>query len=393
MDFSFIGMAIQAAGLVLLAALATAIAATQPRPTTRYWAVAWWAMAVALVSLFVSFHVGPAGRWFQALYFFGEYVFVLLFLAGCRHLARGQELQRRELLFVPVAASLALLLAFLPGPFSLRFSPQSLVLALTFALAFRELYRLRGTPADGLGLRLTLIGLALLTLDFAHYLPLLTWAHAAGVELPLAYTAYTSIYDLLLEALLMFGTLALTMEASRREVEEAYGELRRAQEQLEQLARRDALTDALNRHAFQALAARQSSGESGSVVIVDIDDLKQVNDRFGHASGDDAIRATARAIRSLVRSDDAVFRWGGDEFLVLLPGLSPQEAGHRFEELERRLAEAELPGVGPWPLRVSIGVTPLESTDDLEGAVARADALMYERKRARKEGRRPPEGA
>jgi diguanylate cyclase (GGDEF)-like protein len=157
------------------------------------------------------------------------------------------------------------------------------------------------------------------------------------------------------------------------------------------MARRDALTDALNRHAFQALAARRRSGESGSVVIVDIDDLKPINDRFGHASGDDAIRATARAIRSLVRSDDAVFRWGGDEFLVLLPGLGPQEAGRRFEELERRLAQAELPGVGAWPLRVSVGITPLESTEQLEAAVARADALMYERKRARKEGRKPPE--
>ena len=389
MDISFIGMAIQAAGLVLLAALATALAGTLPRPSARYWAVAWWAMAAALVALFVSFHAGHAGRWFQAGYFLGEYVFALYFLAGCRHAARGLELAPRVVaLFVPAAAVPALLLALAPGDFSLRFGPQSLVLTATFLLAFRELWRLRGSAADGLGLRLTLVGLALLALDFGHYLPLLAWSRAAGFELPVAYSAYTSIYDLLLEVLLMFGTLALTLDSSRREAEEANRELRRAQAQLEQLARRDALTEALNRHAFHALAAaRQGGGLPGSVVIVDIDDLKPVNDRFGHAAGDDAIRATASAIRSLVRADDGLFRWGGDEFLVVLPGLDAAEAQRRFEELELRLAQVELPGVGPCPLRVSVGITPLAPGDSLESAVARADALMYERKRARKEAR------
>src|SRR5205823_2263991 len=80
-----------------------------------------------------------------------------------------------------------------------------------------------------------------------------------------------------------------------------------------------------NRHAFYSLvedARRQgSTPPEGTVALVDIDSLKPINDAYGHAAGDESIRAVATAIRSIVRAADLVIRWGGDEFLVILIGL------------------------------------------------------------------------
>ena len=77
---------------------------------------------------------------------------------------------------------------------------------------------------------------------------------------------------------------------------------------------------------YQTVLSRELAG---TAVIADIDNLKSINDQFGHAAGDAAIRAVATAIRSLIRADDLLFRWGGDEFLLVLEHLRhPQQAAH-----------------------------------------------------------------
>ena len=86
---------------------------------------------------------------------------------------------------------------------------------------------------------------------------------------------------------------------------------------------------------------------------MDLDALKAVNDTFGHAAGDAAIRAVARAIRQIVRADDLVFRWGGDEFLAVLFGVSEEEARRRLDGLDSMLDVVPVPG-SPEPLAVSV---------------------------------------
>ena len=99
-------------------------------------------------------------------------------------------------------------------------------------------------------------------------------------------------------------------------MEAANQELRRAHDKLELLAQMDPLTEALNRHAFHSLLTRNESGSeadsSGCVAVIDIDNLKPINDTQGHQVGDKAIRAVATAVRSMIRADDMLFRWGGD---------------------------------------------------------------------------------
>jgi diguanylate cyclase (GGDEF)-like protein len=120
------------------------------------------------------------------------------------------------------------------------------------------------------------------------------------------------------------------------------------------------------------------------VAVVDLDGLKVLNDRLGHAAGDASIRAVARAVRAVVRADDLVFRWGGDEFLVVLEGLAEDEARRRLASLDESLRAAALPGrAQPVALSVSWGVAGFGPDRTLEHAIEAADAVMYARKRDR----------
>jgi diguanylate cyclase (GGDEF)-like protein len=156
-----------------------------------------------------------------------------------------------------------------------------------------------------------------------------------------------------------------------------------ARDQLELLVQMDPLTEALNRHAFHSLLRRPEGGHSdvvtsGSVAVLDIDNLKPINDTWGHTVGDKAIRAVARAMRSLVRADDMLFRWGGDEFLLLMFKLPQPEAARRIEKLNTILAENCNRWIGqPLTVTVSFGVAGFTSLTDLGQAIEQADKAMY----------------
>jgi diguanylate cyclase (GGDEF)-like protein len=203
-----------------------------------------------------------------------------------------------------------------------------------------------------------------------------------GFTVPGVYLQYTSVVDLLFEMLLGFGTVMVLMESVRRELEMANRKLLEARDQLELLVQMDPLTEALNRHAFHSLLRRPEKGEesktSGSVAVIDIDNLKPINDTFGHTVGDKAIRAVARAMRSLVRADDMLFRWGGDEFLVLMFSLPQAEALRRLERLNEILEENCRRWTSvPITVTVSYGVAGFNSLTDLGPAIETADKAMY----------------
>ena len=151
----------------------------------------------------------------------------------------------------------------------------------------------------------------------------------------------------------------------------------------------DPLTESLNRHAFYSLVEGKRSTDApvpaGTVVVLDLDDLKIVNDSLGHASGDMVIRAVASALRSLVRADDLVFRWGGDEFLAVLFNLSETEARRRFDGLDDLLRKVVVPGTAhPIAVSASLGLAAFSAEHSLEKAIDAADAAMYLSKQDKK---------
>jgi diguanylate cyclase len=124
-----------------------------------------------------------------------------------------------------------------------------------------------------------------------------------------------------------------------------------------------------------------------------MDNLKPINDTLGHAAGDNAIRKVATAIRALIRADDLLFRWGGDEFLVILPGVSEGEVRTRLDRLNAMLADADLRTTArPVALSVSYGIASFRAPDGLEQAIEQADVEMYSRKQTRKTASREVRG-
>ena len=116
-------------------------------------------------------------------------------------------------------------------------------------------------------------------------------------------------------------------------------------------------------------------GEPFTLAFLDVDGLKALNDREGHAAGDAFLRAAADAIRLNLRSYDPVVRMGGDEFVCGFAGTDADAAGHRVAEIQGALAQS------PWGATISAGIAELEPGDTLEDLTARGDAQLYRAKR------------
>ena len=162
---------------------------------------------------------------------------------------------------------------------------------------------------------------------------------------------------------------------------EAAADRRRARMEVER-AQLDGLTGVWLRdlglvRLQQELERAQRSGEPFVLAFVDVDGLKAINDRDGHAAGDALLRAVVQALRTKLRSYDPIVRIGGDEFLCGVVN-SPLDAAYR------RFAEIQLAvGIG-WPAgSISVGLAEIEPRDTLERLTARADQAMYEQKAAR----------
>ncbi|MEQ4519956.1 GGDEF domain-containing protein [Pseudarthrobacter sp. B907] len=147
----------------------------------------------------------------------------------------------------------------------------------------------------------------------------------------------------------------------------------------------DGLTGLLNRTAFVDLAENELRRLSGArttaaLVLADLDHFKAVNDQYGHAAGDEALQAFATACTSAVRSTDLVGRYGGEEFILLLPGLSPERAGEMAAVISRRLQEAQ-PNVAARLPTVSYGIASTgPGRVDMKALIASADAALYRAK-------------
>ena len=204
--------------------------------------------------------------------------------------------------------------------------------------------------------------------------------YAVGLSVFIVLTAY---YTRLVSQRLMEGIRLQHANASLA------AQLRAALQKVELDAATDALTGAWNRRALdevlkQQLAHYAASGRPFSILMLDIDFFKNINDEFGHLVGDDVLRAFAQALRAFLRSADFCARFGGEEFVVVLPETALPTALEIGERIRSGIAAAPLLTMPKIQATVSIGVASIAKGQDIGELFAAADAAVY---LAKNEGR------
>ena len=361
-----IATATHLAGTVVLALFFVLLERHDPRPYLRDWMAAWIVQGVALAALLVT----SRRDWQTGL---GLYLFletahgVLLWLAAVGY-ARGPVARpwRLRVLGATAAWAAAGPYALVPGTL---YAAQFTVLAVASFAAAVVLWPRR--EADAMGVRLTTWLLVLLGVVYLADAVIGAWTARPDGDLH-PYVEIAPFNVLLLQTLMAFGMVLTVMEEGQRALHSANDQLLEAERRLKTLAETDPLTGCFNRRVFRHLVddlRRGDGAREGMVVMLDMDELKAINDREGHAAGDDAIRAMADAIRAKTRNTDLAVRWGGDEFLVVLPGLSEAEGSARRDQITAGIAAAGL--------SASTGVAGYGEAVDIMNAVEAADAAMY----------------
>jgi diguanylate cyclase len=184
------------------------------------------------------------------------------------------------------------------------------------------------------------------------------------------------------------------LERTRREAEDADAKVRELEAQLQSLNERlvrDSLTGLYNRNGLEATFSRtietlrQGSIPALALGVIDLDDFKRINDLFGHQAGDDSLKFLAEIARQHLREHDVIGRYGGEEFVVILPGTTAENAAEILRRLQRILTrEIFFHDDRHRVVTFSAGVTEVYPDDGWESAFERADQAMYRAKRAGK---------
>jgi len=186
------------------------------------------------------------------------------------------------------------------------------------------------------------------------------------------------------------SVLSTRMSAMRERLKSQKLALESALERIGQLATRDELTGLVNRRHMGALVRteqlrQQRTEPKMTIVLIDIDLFKRINDSHGHQAGDTVLKAFAAVSTEVLRGADVLARWGGEEFLLMLPGTRPEQALHSVERLRQALARTSFDAIAPGlKVTFSAGLSACADDDLIEACIERADQAMY---RAKTKGR------
>ncbi len=375
---------VQAAGTALLFVLFLLLYQKIRRRVFLDWIASWAFLLIGLVFLLIVPYIGE-NRPFIFLLHLALLAHVLFLLRGVRRLRDERAATSAlELLWILPVIAIAWWTAIEADKVTGHSAPIALVLAVAYVMAAVGFIITSGSAP----------GRALLWISF------FLW----GVEQAILGSAYVRFRDpgampeilqyanfgvMLLEMMIAVGIIILLFEAGQARLATEMRQLQDSDQQLKEMGVRDPLTGLYNRHHFNDVIRRELAnvrryGVSLSVLLVDIDRFKEINDVKGHAVGDDVLKFVANYLTSCIRESDFVFRWGGDEFLVLLPRTDEGSAAQKADELARRLPH--IPGVEEVQPSLSVGWATHRMDAEFPMTLAQADARMYEMKlRAKKE--------
>ncbi|HWQ53204.1 MAG TPA: GGDEF domain-containing protein [Bryobacteraceae bacterium] len=341
------------------------------------WAAAWGAQSIALVSAtaWLGNGSGLALTFYSVLQFTFAVLLVAAARAGFSRSIHDWKGALKLLIGFPFYITLLLILNWrehIAGFHALHAGLVGVVYIFNFT-------NIRG---PGLGGRLFRFALLFLAAVFFYQAAVFGYMERTGALPPwLAHVEYGPYCDLALNGLLTFAAMAMWIESQRDRVRELGAELDRVRRETLATLDLDRLTGLLNQ---SALSKRMEEGApfDGVVAVCDMDDFKEVNDRYGHLVGDEILRAVGHLLRTSIRPADDAFRWGGDEFVVLFHNQDREVAHRRMQEIAERLRGFRVRGHGILPISFSWGTA--EGGRLLREVLDEADRNMYGFKRGRR---------
>jgi diguanylate cyclase (GGDEF)-like protein len=390
MSLSTLGLAVQTVGAGLLALIFLYLSRDNGNRVLRAAGVGWLMLFLALVSLFAGLEQAiPFANFPYQLFKILYFVSIAVAADRMEHDSPiGRPIRMALFLGVPVSVALALFI----GSTSLFFAIHMAIGTIAWIFISALILRSR---APGLGKQLASTLAVLTFLTHGLYVAFFTISALHNDE-TYPILQYTGFYDLFLEMLLGIGLIIWAMEDTERKLMNIHARAVDDTQRSKRRAQIDPLTEAHNRFFLDEIRTslmREPAG--GSIVLIDVDGLKEINDKEGHEEGDKAIWTVAQATKKLIRGDDYLIRWGGDEFLVVLPGMDEEVAKKRFYMLPAKIDEVRQSPRSTARaykkfLAASVGVTPFSSRVPFDMAIEMADRHMYERKKAHKQMRGDP---
>ena len=402
---SYAGVLVQLVGALLLVGLFALLRRhVLRRGYFRAWTIAWEAMAAALCAVVLRLHLQRpdvlelmpwargAGLPLRGVYLYSKLIMLAYLVAGAVMYATG----RRVVTHLRWAGAILALYVLAVMPV-IAHSPRTTALLqapwLVGGLVFSAWLLFRLPPSRRtLGNRAVAGGFLAMALLWSLYPVAFGPPYIGDANTLLGWAAtYSSYLDLVCQMGLGYAMVVVLMEDAKREVDDAQSELRVAHDRLRRDALYDALTGSLNRRAFaEGVGLDAARHAYGAVALLDLDNLKEVNDEHGHAGGDALLQHLVETLREGLRASDKVYRWGGDEFLLVVPQARAAELQTRITDLIHSAAPVTFSVGDPVPLEVSVGAVDFASGEELEKAISLADAGMYREKHRRKLARLTP---
>jgi len=170
----------------------------------------------------------------------------------------------------------------------------------------------------------------------------------------------------------------LLLRRRHREQRRKIDDLESEKEKYRQLSTLDGLTNVLNRHGIERFVETLNATRvPASVIVIDIDYFKRVNDQHGHYGGDRVLRKMGEILRAHTRNTDGLGRWGGEEFVLVCPGASLEKAAELAEKLRQRIAQTNFIPEDPLSITASFGVAASHAEQNFEDAFRQADEALY----------------
>jgi len=342
------------------------------------WAGAWVLRLLAAFFGFQLLRTQHAG--WLAPYATFEFGFAIVLIAAARAgFASSFKDWRAVLRLIPILPIfVALVYAF--GRFNrLEAYHASHALVLGFVYVYNFVTLRRNTGVGARIFRFSLLVLA--AAFFEHAVVLVYLFNRGGAPLWAVYLNHETYYDFALHCVLAFSAMAMWSESQIDRIHGLIAELDFMRRERKQTLELDRLTGLLNQAAL-ARRVEEPGPFEGVVAVCDMDNFKDVNDRYGHLVGDEILRNIGNLLQASIRHQDQAFRWGGDEFVILFQNQRSDVAARRMTDIEGRLRDFQVRGLGVLPISFSWGTADAQNRP-LREVLDEADRNMYVLKRTR----------